>query len=144
MKKRILSLVLSMILCFGVFFVTPVSASAVRGDIDANGVIDMRDLLVLRKHIAKLVDLTDAQKNTADCDGDQTVNVNDILTLREYLAKLGELYKTPGWTTIYDWESEKVDCRPSQVTAVTATPAVAAELDGYGNRKILKAKSLCL
>lgn len=144
MKKRVLSLVLSMILCFGIFFVTPVSASAVRGDIDANGVIDMRDLLVLRKHIAELVELTDAQLSNADCDGDQTVNVNDILTLRKYLVKLGELYKTPGWTTIYDWESEKVDCRPSQVTAITATPAVAAELDGYGNRKNPESKKSLL
>jgi len=135
MKKRILSLVLSMILCFGVFFVTPVSASAVRGDIDANGVIDTRDLLVLRKHIVQLVELTDAQLSNADCDGNQKVNTNDVLTLRKYLVKSGEIYKDPSWTTIYDWESDTPNTRPTKVTIVPANPAVAAELDGYGNRK---------
>ena len=140
MKKRFLALFLTVILSFGAAFVTPVSASSVRGDINFDSNIDLIDLLLLRKYISKLIELSDEQLISADCDGDQTVATNDILTLRKYLVKSGELYKDPSWTTIYDWETETVDARPTKVTIVPSTIAVASRLDGYGNRKNLESK----
>ena len=55
------------------------------GDMDANGSINMRDVLTLRQYLAGGygVDLTTA---VGDLDGNGSINMRDLLTLRQYLA----------------------------------------------------------
>ena len=136
MKKRILSLIIAICICFSMLFVgQTVSASNQIGDLFEDDVVNTTDLLYLRKYVAKLIDLDDGVKKNADCNGDNSIDVNDIVTLRNYLIKTEELYKDPSWSTIYDWESDTTDTRPTKVTVVPSVIAVASELDGYGNRK---------
>ena len=55
------------------------------GDCNTDGKINMADVLVLRKHLAKW----DVKINTAnaDCNADTKINMADVLLLRKYLAK---------------------------------------------------------
>ena len=57
-----------------------------RGDADANGSVDMKDVLLIRKALAGSETLTEEQAELADVDGDGNVNMKDILKLRKILA----------------------------------------------------------
>ena len=65
------------------------------GDIDNNGSIDLKDMLLLRKHVASLK--TSTHKDWAlagkalasaniDCDENGTISLTDVLKLRRYIA----------------------------------------------------------
>ena len=56
------------------------------GDVDGDGNVNMKDVLLLRKAIAGAVTLTDEQAKRADVDGDGSVNMKDILMLRKIIA----------------------------------------------------------
>lgn len=144
--KKLIALVLSLILCFGVFFVTPVSANnIVRGDVCVDGIVDVKDLLVLRKYVSKLVSLTDSLFENADCNGDKLVNIEDVLIMRKHLIKEAEFYKEPGWETILNWENETVNKCPKYVTIVPAVIATVTELNSnYNSKNPTSAKSLAL
>ena len=55
-------------------------------DIDGDGDVNMKDLLILRKAVAGVIELTYEQGLAADinCDGD--LNLKDILMLRKIIA----------------------------------------------------------
>ncbi len=55
------------------------------GDTNADGVINTKDVLLLRKHLAKWDVTIDA--DAADCNADGKVNTKDLLLLRKYLAR---------------------------------------------------------
>ena len=55
----------------------------IRGDVDGNGTLTMKDLLTLRKLIAGADE--DGAFNS-DVDGDGAVNMKDVLALRKILA----------------------------------------------------------
>ncbi len=54
------------------------------GDVNCDDLIDMKDVLLLRKYLVG-IDKIDKLK-TADCNGDGEVDMKDVLTLRKYLA----------------------------------------------------------
>ena len=63
-------------------------ASGVLGDIDGDGDITMKDVLIMRRYIAGLDELTDAQIAAGDFDGDGDITMKDVLRARRIIAGL--------------------------------------------------------
>ena len=59
-----------------------------RGDVSGDGKVSMMDLLVLRKYLAGITELTETQMKAADVNNDGKVSMMDVLWLRQYLAGL--------------------------------------------------------
>ena len=59
-----------------------------KGDIDGNRKINIRDIIKIRKYIANSAkwNLTDAEKTSADVTGDGKINIRDIIKIRKYIA----------------------------------------------------------
>ncbi|MBR3289502.1 MAG: dockerin type I repeat-containing protein, partial [Clostridia bacterium] len=62
----------------------------VYGDANSDGSVDMKDVLVIRKYIAKLIDETALNLANADANADGGVDMKDVLIIRKYIAKLVE------------------------------------------------------
>ncbi len=60
---------------------------AVAGDLNQNGQLDAQDLLLLRRYVFGLSELTDEQKEAADANGDGKVDALDVLKLRRTFLK---------------------------------------------------------
>ena len=58
----------------------------VRGDIDGDGDVTMKDVLLIRKFIAKMTDTLD--EAAADVNGDGSVDMKDVLLIRKFIAGL--------------------------------------------------------
>ena len=79
MKLRILALILTVVLFVGTFFTGQiVSADKMRGDINSDGVVDTKDLLLLRKKSANFITFTEKEKVSADCNNDNEVDIKDF------------------------------------------------------------------
>jgi len=66
------------------------SRTTIKGDINDDGLIDVEDLLLLKKHILKL-DVFPAgsyKLNAADVNNDGAVDVEDLLLVKKYVLKL--------------------------------------------------------
>ena len=61
-----------------------VSDDFLRGDANDDGVVDMKDVLLVRKYIAGMVNEINLQ--AADANRDLAVDMKDVLTLRKHLA----------------------------------------------------------
>lgn len=136
MKLRILALILTIVLCFSTLFVGHiVSAEKMRGDINSDGAVNTKDLLLIRKSIANLVDLSDEERVQADCNNDNDVDINDAKAMINYLLKNGQLYVEyeNAWKTLYDWESYADDTRPSEFFLSSANAAVMPISDNEKN-----------
>ena len=86
-------------------FVPAMAVSAARperGDANADGKIDMKDVLIDRKYVADME--TDLDFDAADGNGDEEVNMKDVLLLRKYVAGLSVTfakYKTDDYSPFY-------------------------------------------
>ena len=67
---------------------TVTSASGVPGDIDGDGDITMKDVLIMRRYIAGLIELTDAEIAKGDIDNDLDITMKDVLRARRIIAGL--------------------------------------------------------
>ncbi len=56
------------------------------GDVDGDGAVTLKDVLMLRQAIAGTADLTEDQLAAADVNGDGAVNLKDVLALRRIVA----------------------------------------------------------
>ncbi len=63
-----------------------VGAPHTAGDADGDGVVSMKDVLLLRRIVAGAVEPTEEGIAFADVDGDGNVNMKDVLLLRKILA----------------------------------------------------------
>ena len=61
-------------------------AIATRGDVNGDGAIDMKDVLLLRKFIANVGDPVD--EIAADANGDGAIDMKDVLLLRKFIANM--------------------------------------------------------
>ncbi len=58
------------------------------GDVDLNGEVNMLDVVLLQRYIAKLCQLNDTQKLAADVDYDNNRTMKDVVLIQKYIAKL--------------------------------------------------------
>lgn len=85
------------------------------GDVDTNGVINVKDVTLLQRYLADLEDLNQVQLKSADCDWDDCATIDDVTELQRYLAEF------PGnYLVGVEYEDEIV---PVQTTAPTTKPA---------------------
>ena len=59
--------------------------TVIYGDTNGDNKVNLLDLIVLRKHLAKWS--VDIKLTAADCNADGKVNLMDLILLRKYLAK---------------------------------------------------------
>ena len=58
------------------------------GDINGDGKVNVKDIVLLRRIVAKLQKETDAVPGSTDVNNDKKMNVKDIVKLRRVVAKL--------------------------------------------------------
>lgn len=61
------------------------------GDANSDGVVNMKDVLIIRKYLADLD--VEMDQTLADANRDGELNMKDVLVVRKYLADLGDLEK---------------------------------------------------
>lgn len=149
MKLRALALILTVVLCLGIMFTgNIVSAEKMRGDINSDGVVNTKDLLLLRKSMANLIDLSDEERVQADCNNDNELDIKDINAMISYLLKKGKLYTEyeNAWKTLYDWDVYGDEEKPSEFTipATCANGAVVSTADLDNKKNPLSQKAVAL
>ena len=85
-----------------------------KGDIDADGDIDMSDLLYLRQILAGAIDATAIEAYCADINEDGNLTMGDLLMLQRILSGSLELLAHPG-TQLTETESQVFDMRNSNI-----------------------------
>ena len=65
-----------------------ITSSIVTGDIDGDEDVTMKDVLVMRRYIAGLLELSDEQISRGDFDGDEDITMKDVLKARRIIAGL--------------------------------------------------------
>ena len=69
--------------------ITPIpKLDGVPGDVNGDGDVTMKDVLLMRRYIAGLDDLDDAQLVLGDMNGDGDITMKDVLLARRYIAGL--------------------------------------------------------
>ncbi len=58
------------------------------GDVDVDGYVNMTDVTLIQKNIAKLVSFEEIPSQAADADGNKEVNLEDVVSIQKLLAKL--------------------------------------------------------
>lgn len=67
------------------------SSDILKGDVTCDGAVKSNDLLLLKKYLLGLEDLSDKALKNADLNDDKDVKSNDLLTLKKYLLGLVEI-----------------------------------------------------
>lgn len=75
------------------------------GDVNGDHVVDLEDVLIMSKHIAKLIILDDTNAFFGDVDNAEGVELEDMLMVQRYVAQLevpivGELTQMGGYVRI--------------------------------------------
>ncbi|GHU81386.1 hypothetical protein AGMMS50284_0980 [Clostridia bacterium] len=68
------------------------------GDINNDGEVDLVDVVLIQKKLAKLVSFTDEQEFFADVNFDEKVDLADVVLIQKYIAKLVPSF---GYATYY-------------------------------------------
>ena len=61
------------------------------GDVNRDGIVDIKDVTVLRRYLAGTTAEADVDVQASDCNGDGVVDIKDVTILRRYLAGTAEL-----------------------------------------------------
>lgn len=69
------------------FTVTEKPDTILRGDVDLNGKVELSDVLMIQKYLAKMITLSEDQLKAGDVTDDGKVDVSDVLKIQNYLAK---------------------------------------------------------
>ena len=90
------------------------AVAAIYGDADGDGSVTMKDVLLLRKHIAGLSATVDSV--AADVNGDNSIDMKDVLLMRKFIA--GLISEFPAGKTVSEEPSEPSE-EPVSVDPVT-------------------------
>lgn len=60
----------------------------VLGDSNLDGKVNIRDVAIIQRHLAKIITLNERQKEAADVDKDGEVTILDVAIIQKYLAKM--------------------------------------------------------
>ncbi len=85
--KRFLSILIAVIMAFSV--VPVVSAEEGRvllGDVNLDGKVNIRDVTLLQKYVANIVELSETQLRAIDANGDKNLNIKDATSLQKFIA----------------------------------------------------------
>lgn len=88
-QKQIWAIILACcVLCSGLLLL-PANAQAYRlGDPDNDGVISVKDATYTQKHLADIVNFSEAERTAADVDRDTIVAVTDVTLIQKHVADL--------------------------------------------------------
>lgn len=64
----------------------PVSAATIKGDLNGDNKISLRDASMIQRMVANLMEPTDDQKASADFNGDGKISGLDAFTIQKYVA----------------------------------------------------------
>lgn len=62
------------------------------GDVDFDGSVTVKDATDIQKHIARLTDFSQKQKNSADVDGSGSISVQDVSLIQKRIAKIIDVF----------------------------------------------------
>ena len=97
--KKLICLSLSVMLIFSFVGMTTVSAAEIiYGDLNDDGVVDMKDYLMLRKRVAGLLNNSQINRLNADINGDGKILASDVAMLAQHLVNQRTLGKSVGYT----------------------------------------------
>ncbi|MGN0173829.1 MAG: dockerin type I domain-containing protein [Acutalibacteraceae bacterium] len=98
--KKIICLILSIVIMLSVSFTgaSVLGAEIMFGDVNDDGVVNMKDMHLLRQRIAKVVGNSAINRDNADINGDGTINAVDASKLRKHLAKVEVLEASSTFT----------------------------------------------
>ena len=114
---RILSLVMAVVMVMVAVPLFSVSAENTKvitvlcGDANDDKIVNMKDVLNLRKYIAGMEE--PANWDAADANGDNDINMKDVLAVRKYLAGLSNL-----GTRTYTMSNPTATTKPSGATTM--------------------------
>lgn len=86
------------IFCFGSAEAAEKTTNIFYGDVNSDGAVDMKDILLIQKNMAELIEFTPDEKYCADVNGDGNVDLADILLIQKHIAEL--LDKFPADTVV--------------------------------------------
>jgi len=112
-KKIILFALIIMVLLSIGTTVPPINAQILKGDINFDGNIDIEDLLLLKKYILKIDELTVNALIAADMNDDGEVDVEDLLILKKIIL---ELIDQPTIENSSITQTTKIETKPSEYT----------------------------
>ncbi len=69
-----------------------ISTMLMIGDVDGNGKIDVKDAILVLKHVVKLIELESLDRKAADTNGDKNIDVNDAILILKYIVGLIEKF----------------------------------------------------
>ena len=58
------------------------------GDVNCNGKVQINDVVLLNRYLAKTAEVSEQGLKNAECDGDGKISQNDATAIKEYLARL--------------------------------------------------------
>ena len=109
------------------------AAATTVGDANFDDAIDMKDVLIIRKYLAALVEDYNIDVLAADCNQDASLDMKDVLMLRKYLAHMEtlpeakETSSVPTTTTGETPTSKPTESSPA-TNPTTPTPTTAGKM----------------
>ena len=142
MMKRVISIITCAALCLSVLFCAALVANADRtvyltpsgrqyGDVNSDDKINLFDLILMRKYLAKWSVTVDTE--ATDVTADRKINLLDLILMRKYLAKwnvsLGKPHETttePVATTVVTPTETEVPPTTEPVATTVTEPTTPA------------------
>ncbi len=127
----VMAMMAAMTMTFSVVSPLKVSAKTSIGDANMDDTIDMKDVLIIRKYLAGMVEEYNLDLLAADCNQDASIDMKDVLMLRRYLAHMGDLptektttTKVPVTTTTKGGNvpSGPIDINHPRINFITGSP----------------------
>lgn len=85
--KRFLSILIAVIMAFSVVpVVSAEEGRALLGDVNLDGKVNIRDVTLLQKYVANIVELSETQLRAIDANGDKNLNIKDATSLQKFIA----------------------------------------------------------